>query len=72
MVVASQYPKLYVNKVKDVGEIPEVLIQCSSCNTTITFTNDDLLLGSKPYNCLLFVIGYIKEWKVNTSSWMES
>ena len=43
----------------------EIPIQCSSCNTTITFTNDDLLLGSKPHNQSLFVAGFIKEQKID-------
>ncbi|KAM2064854.1 hypothetical protein ACFX16_028199 [Malus domestica] len=31
----------------------------------INFTDEDLLLGSRPYNRLLFVSGYIREHKVN-------
>jgi len=34
--------------------------QCAPCNTTVKFTNGDLLLGSKPHNCSLFVAGYIQ------------
>ncbi|KAK4400679.1 hypothetical protein Sango_1174000 [Sesamum angolense] len=33
--------------------------------STITFTNEDLLLGSKPHNRPLFVVGYVREQKVN-------
>ncbi|KAL0289304.1 UNVERIFIED_CONTAM: hypothetical protein Scaly_2546900 [Sesamum calycinum] len=33
--------------------------------STITFTDEDLLLGSKPHNRLLFVAGYVREQKVN-------
>ncbi|KAL0293933.1 UNVERIFIED_CONTAM: hypothetical protein Scaly_3132800 [Sesamum calycinum] len=33
--------------------------------STITFTDEDLLLGSKPYNRPLFVAGYVREQKVN-------
>ncbi|KAL0290009.1 UNVERIFIED_CONTAM: hypothetical protein Sradi_7059300 [Sesamum radiatum] len=33
--------------------------------STITFTNEDLLLGSKPHNRPLFVAGYVREQKVN-------
>ena len=32
---------------------------------TITFTDDDLLLGSKPHNCPLIVTGNVREQKVN-------
>ncbi|KAL0405771.1 UNVERIFIED_CONTAM: hypothetical protein Slati_3891000 [Sesamum latifolium] len=35
------------------------------CMSTITFTNEDLLLGSKPHNRPLFVVGYVREQKVN-------
>ena len=42
------------------------LVQYSTCNTAITFTNTDLLLGYKPYNHPLFVAGYIKEIKVKS------
>ena len=37
----------------------------AACNTAIIFTDDDLLLGSKPHNRPLFVTGYIREQKVN-------
>ncbi|KAL0410996.1 UNVERIFIED_CONTAM: hypothetical protein Slati_3689300 [Sesamum latifolium] len=33
--------------------------------STITFTDDDLILGSKPHNHSLFVAGYVREQKVN-------
>ncbi|KAL0323627.1 UNVERIFIED_CONTAM: hypothetical protein Sangu_1982000 [Sesamum angustifolium] len=42
--------------------------ECSDaddCMSTITFTDKDLLLGSKPHNRPLFVAGYIREQKVN-------
>ncbi|KAL0405636.1 UNVERIFIED_CONTAM: hypothetical protein Slati_3877500 [Sesamum latifolium] len=35
------------------------------CMSTITFTDEDLLLGSKPHNRPLFVVGYVHEQKVN-------
>ncbi|KAL0336465.1 UNVERIFIED_CONTAM: hypothetical protein Sradi_4858400 [Sesamum radiatum] len=31
------------------------------CMSTITFTNEDLILGSKPQNRPLFVVGYVCE-----------
>ena len=40
-------------------------VQCASCNIVVTFTDDDLLLGSKPHSCPLFVAGYIKEQMVD-------
>ncbi|KAL0290012.1 UNVERIFIED_CONTAM: hypothetical protein Sradi_7059600 [Sesamum radiatum] len=35
------------------------------CMSTIAFTNEDMLLGSKPHNRPLFVTGYVCEQKVN-------
>jgi len=64
VVAALRCLKLYGDKVKDVGGSTESPIQCVSCNTAVTFTNDDLLLGSKPHNRSLFVTGYIREQKV--------
>ncbi|KAL0445938.1 UNVERIFIED_CONTAM: hypothetical protein Slati_1721700 [Sesamum latifolium] len=37
----------------------------NECMSTITFTDEDLLLGSKPHKCPLFVAGYPREQKVN-------
>ncbi|KAM1019342.1 hypothetical protein ACFX13_041430 [Malus domestica] len=37
---------------------------CAACDA-INFTDEDLLLGSKPQNHLLFICGYIREHKVN-------
>ena len=42
--------------------------ECAICcviEDTIHFTNEDLLLGSKPHNHHLFVSGYVKGHKVN-------
>ncbi|CAL8174005.1 unnamed protein product [Prunus armeniaca] len=38
---------------------------CYATCASITFTNEDLLLGSKPHNCLLFVSGYVREQKIS-------
>ncbi|KAL0286754.1 UNVERIFIED_CONTAM: hypothetical protein Scaly_2783400 [Sesamum calycinum] len=35
------------------------------CMSTISFTDEDLLLGSKPHNHSLFIAGYVHEQKVN-------
>ncbi|KAL0291836.1 UNVERIFIED_CONTAM: hypothetical protein Sangu_3260500 [Sesamum angustifolium] len=35
------------------------------CMSTITFIDEDLLLGSKSHNRHLFVAGYVREQKVN-------
>jgi len=65
MVIALQQLEIYAEKVKGVIEMSETPVQCASCNTAITFTDDDLLLGSKPHNPPLFVAGYIKKQKVD-------
>ncbi|KAM1084838.1 hypothetical protein TB2_022687 [Malus domestica] len=42
--------------------------ECTTCCATydaINFTDEDLLLGSKPHNRPLFVSGYVREHKVN-------
>ncbi|KAL0461139.1 UNVERIFIED_CONTAM: hypothetical protein Slati_0001500 [Sesamum latifolium] len=36
-----------------------------SCCATLSFTDEDLLLGSKPHNRPLFVLGFVQEQKVN-------
>jgi len=64
VVAALQHPELYADKIKDVGASTKGLVQCASCNTAVTFTDDDLPLGSKPHNHPLFVTGYIREQKV--------
>ncbi|XP_019234165.1 PREDICTED: uncharacterized protein LOC109214680 [Nicotiana attenuata] len=35
------------------------------CNTKITFTEDDLLLGETPHNRPLFIVGYVLEQRIN-------
>ncbi|KAL0325197.1 UNVERIFIED_CONTAM: hypothetical protein Sradi_5089000 [Sesamum radiatum] len=41
------------------------------CMSTITFTDEDLLLGSKPHNRPLFVAGYLHENAVVPSTWHQ-
>jgi len=61
MAAALQHPKLYIDKGKDVEEISEGPIQCTSCNTDVPFINDDLLLWSKSQNHHLFMTDYIRQ-----------
>ncbi|KAL2227965.1 UNVERIFIED_CONTAM: hypothetical protein Sindi_1776200 [Sesamum indicum] len=35
--------------------------KADECMSTITFTDEDLFLGYKPYNCPLFMAGYARE-----------
>ena len=65
MALALQHPELYLDKVKDVGEPIESSTKCASCNFSLPFIDEDLLLGSKPHNQPLFVFGYIFGQRVN-------
>ncbi|KAM2064145.1 hypothetical protein PS2_027070 [Malus domestica] len=44
---------------------PHECATCYAIEDAIHFTNEDLLLGSKPHNRHLFVSGYVREHKVN-------
>ncbi|KAM1673326.1 hypothetical protein ACFXTN_038122 [Malus domestica] len=44
---------------------PHEYATCCAVHNAINFTDEDLLLGSKPHNCHLFVSGYVKEYKAN-------
>ncbi|KAM1325671.1 hypothetical protein ACFX2H_046348 [Malus domestica] len=44
---------------------PHEYATCCAIEDTIHFTDEDLLLGSKPHNRHLFVSGYVREHKVN-------
>jgi len=59
IVVTIHHTKLYTDKVKDVP-LTRSPTQYATCNTAVIFTDDNLLLGSKPHNCPLFVTGYIR------------
>jgi len=64
VVVALHHAKLYVDKVKEVKEPTKLPTQCATCNMAVSFTDEDLLLGSKSHNRPLFVAGYIGGQKV--------
>ena len=38
---------------------------CYSCSPDLTFTDEDLLLGSKPHKRLFCVSGYAREQKID-------
>ena len=61
VVAALQRPEDYTDKVKDVGGSIEGPVHYVSCNTAITFTNYDLLFGSKLHNRPLSMTSYIRE-----------
>ena len=66
-MIALHHAKLYADKVKAVEEPAKLPAQCATCNTAVSFTDEDLLLVSKPHNRPLFVTGYIKGQKVKAS-----
>ena len=39
--------------------------ECYVCSSNLTFTYEDLLLGSKPHNRPLYVSGYAREQNIN-------
>ncbi|KNA19062.1 hypothetical protein SOVF_065000 [Spinacia oleracea] len=39
--------------------------RCAACSAALAFTDEDLMLGSKPHNRPLFVCGYIRKKKIN-------
>jgi len=45
-VAASMFhAKSYADKVKEAKEPAKLPTQCATCNTTVSFIDDDLLLG---------------------------
>jgi len=64
LAVALQHPKLFVDKVKYVGQLMKDVPHYASCHIAITFNDDNLLLASKPRNYPLFITCYIREQKV--------
>ena len=63
MIQVLKNPTLYATKIKRTKRLGDESHSCAKCCATITFIDEDLQLGSKPYNQPLFVIEYI--WKEN-------
>ena len=59
LIQVLKNPTLYATKIKGVKRLEDESHNCAKCCATITFTDEDLQLGSKPRNRPLFVIGYI-------------
>ena len=68
VAVALHHAMLYVDKVKTLKELAKLPTQCATYNMVVSFTDEDLLLESKPHNHPLFVIGYIRG-KKSSASW---
>ena len=50
------------------SESTSIVRACASYCTSISFSNEDLLLGSKPHNRPLFALGYMQEHRVQLNS----
>jgi len=55
IIVTLHHTQLYADKVKDIKKPTRLITKSITCNTTVSFTDDDLLLGSKPHNHPFFV-----------------
>ncbi|KAK9688789.1 hypothetical protein RND81_09G011200 [Saponaria officinalis] len=62
---ALQNPEPYTEQVKNAGEPVEQSAKCMSCSTALSFSDEDLLLGSELHNRPLYVSGYIRGQKVS-------
>ena len=61
LIQVLKNPILYATKIKGAKRLEDESHNCAKCFAAITFTNEDLELGSKPHNQPLFLIGYIRE-----------
>ncbi|XP_074313671.1 uncharacterized protein LOC141648860 [Silene latifolia] len=64
IIQGLEKPELYAGKMKEKIEPLEQSTGCVSCNAALSFSDEDLLLGSKPHNRPLYVSGYIRGQKV--------
>ncbi|XP_074298271.1 uncharacterized protein LOC141629114 [Silene latifolia] len=64
IIQGLEKPELYVGKMKEKIKPLEQSTGCVSCNAALSFSDEDLLLGSKPHNRPLYVSGYIRGQKV--------
>ena len=63
LIQVLKNPILYATKINGAKRLENESHNCAKCCATITFTDENLQLGSKPHNRTLFVIGYI--WEQN-------
>ena len=63
MIQVLKNPTLYATKIKRTKRLGDESHSCAKCCATITFIDEDLQLGLKPYNQPMFVTGYI--WEQN-------
>ncbi|XP_075658812.1 uncharacterized protein LOC142628645 [Castanea sativa] len=58
---ALEEPKIYTSCTNTLQQTQD----CCACSPDLTFTDEDLLLGSKPHNRPLYVSGYAREQKID-------
>ena len=58
---ALEKPTMYTPSTNTLQQIQE----CYACSLDLIFTDEDLLLGSKPHNRPLYVSGYAREQKID-------
>ena len=58
---ALEKPEMYTPSTNTLQQTQE----CYACFSDLTFTDEDLLLGSKPHNRPLYVFGYAREQKID-------
>ncbi|RVW52984.1 hypothetical protein CK203_072696 [Vitis vinifera] len=64
LIQVLKNPTLYATKIKGAKRVEDESHNCAKCCAAITFTNEDLQLGSKLHNRPLFVTGYIREQNI--------
>ena len=64
LIQVLKNPTLYATKINGAKKLEDESHNWAKCCATITFTDEDLQLGSKPHNRPLFVIGYIREQNI--------
>ena len=67
LIQVLKNPTLYATKINEAKRLENESHNYAKCCVAITFIDNDLQLGSKPYNRPLFVIGYIREQNITRS-----
>ena len=64
LIQVLKNPTLYATKIKRAKRLEDESHNCAKCCATITFTDEDLQLGSKPHNRPLFVTEYMRRQNI--------
>ena len=71
LIQVLKNPTLYATKIKGAKRVEDESHNCAKCCAAITFTDEDLQLGSKLHNRPLFVIGYMREQNIMPKTTMK-